>query len=240
MNQLTVMSASVSEQTMSSREIAEIVESRHDSVKRTIERLSTKGVVSFTPLVETLNQGAIEKAVTNYYVNKRDSYVVVAQLSPEFTARLVDRWQELEARQIFQLPDFTNPAEAARAWADEMEAKQIAILRAEKAEIQIQRDRPKVVFAENVKASSNSIDVTEAAKRLNVGRNKLYAWLRDQQVLTLKNLPRQCFIDSGKMEVETYSYQNGKEETMTTSKAMFTPKGFVWLEKQVRERFKAA
>jgi hypothetical protein len=27
---------------------------------------------------------------------KRDSIVVVAQLSPEFTARLVDRWQELE------------------------------------------------------------------------------------------------------------------------------------------------
>lgn len=28
---------------------------------------------------------------------KRDSIIVVAQLSPEFTARLVDRWQELEA-----------------------------------------------------------------------------------------------------------------------------------------------
>ena len=29
---------------------------------------------------------------------KRDSIIVVAQLSPEFTARLVDRWQELEAQ----------------------------------------------------------------------------------------------------------------------------------------------
>ncbi len=27
---------------------------------------------------------------------KRDSIIVVAQLSPEFTARLVDRWRELE------------------------------------------------------------------------------------------------------------------------------------------------
>lgn len=27
---------------------------------------------------------------------KRDSIIVVAQLSPEFTARLVDRWKELE------------------------------------------------------------------------------------------------------------------------------------------------
>lgn len=29
---------------------------------------------------------------------KRDSIVVVAQNCPEFTAALVDRWQELEAR----------------------------------------------------------------------------------------------------------------------------------------------
>ncbi|MDP1165211.1 phage regulatory protein/antirepressor Ant, partial [Klebsiella pneumoniae] len=29
---------------------------------------------------------------------KRDSIIVVAQLCPEFTARLVDRWQELEAQ----------------------------------------------------------------------------------------------------------------------------------------------
>ncbi|APF00651.1 hypothetical protein BG030_22860 [Pseudomonas putida] len=29
---------------------------------------------------------------------KRDSIIVVAQNSPEFTARLVDRWQELEQK----------------------------------------------------------------------------------------------------------------------------------------------
>ena len=44
--------------TMSSREISELVESRHDSVKRTIERLTEKGVVSFTPSVETSHEGA--------------------------------------------------------------------------------------------------------------------------------------------------------------------------------------
>jgi hypothetical protein len=34
--------------------------------------------------------------MTEYRFGKRDSYVIVAQLSPDFTARLVDRWQELE------------------------------------------------------------------------------------------------------------------------------------------------
>ena len=80
---------------MSSREIAELVDSRHDKVKQSIERLAEKGLISFTPAGENPGeQGG--RPGTVYLVNKRDSYVVVAQLSPEFTARLVDRWQELE------------------------------------------------------------------------------------------------------------------------------------------------
>jgi len=79
--------------TMSSREIAELVETRHDSVKRTMERLSESGLIRFTPLVETSHEGAGSRPVEVYQVDERDSYVVVARLSPEFTARLVDFWQ---------------------------------------------------------------------------------------------------------------------------------------------------
>jgi len=85
--------------TMSSREISELVESRHDSVKRSMETLMDSGLISFTQSVETSHDGPGARPVAVYLVNKRDSYVVVAQLSPAFTARLVDRWQELEARQ---------------------------------------------------------------------------------------------------------------------------------------------
>jgi hypothetical protein len=45
-----------------------------------------------------LQYTTLKARVYHYYeVNKRDSYVIVAQLCPEFTARLVDRWQELES-----------------------------------------------------------------------------------------------------------------------------------------------
>ncbi|MGV3000762.1 Rha family transcriptional regulator [Vibrio sp. E150_018] len=83
------------EMTMSSREIAEVVQLRHDNVKRTMETLRLKGLVSFTQTEE--KSGG--RPATVYHINKRDSYVVVAQLSPEFTAKLVDRWQELEQKQ---------------------------------------------------------------------------------------------------------------------------------------------
>ncbi|WP_431023795.1 Rha family transcriptional regulator [Halomonas sp. H5] len=105
------------EPTMSSREIAEVVESRHADVCRTVERLMAKGVIQgYAPMAYTHHQNG--QQYTEYHINKRDSYVVVAQLSPEFTARLVDRWQELEAQvaQPFQLPQ--TMAEALRLAAD--------------------------------------------------------------------------------------------------------------------------
>ncbi len=95
------------QKTMSSQEMADLTETRHDSVKRTMETLQNKGIISFTQTVENPdNKGGRPKIV--YHVNKRDSYVVVAQLSPEFTAKLVDRWQELEGNLPRQLLEFAS------------------------------------------------------------------------------------------------------------------------------------
>lgn len=90
--------------TMNSREIAELVGSRHDKVKQSIERLAARGVIVQPPLGDEPSVDSMGRPrITEVYVfsgekGKRDSIVVVAQLSPEFTARLVDRWQELEAK----------------------------------------------------------------------------------------------------------------------------------------------
>lgn len=92
--------------TMSSREIAELVESNHADVRRSIERLAAtvdgKGnpktpVITLPPLAEVSNSGPGPKTISVYLLCKRDSLIVVAQLCPEFTARIIDRWQELEA-----------------------------------------------------------------------------------------------------------------------------------------------
>lgn len=89
----------VNNPTMTSVEISELVGSRHDNVKRTIETLAESGVITFPQTEEKPTAG---RPVT-YFVfsgerGKRDSIIVVAQLSPQFTARLVDRWQELESK----------------------------------------------------------------------------------------------------------------------------------------------
>ncbi|OBU06972.1 Rha family transcriptional regulator [Morganella psychrotolerans] len=83
------------EATMSSREIADLVQSRHSDVMKSIERLMESGAIqgyAATPYTHEQNGQTYDE----YLVHKRDSYVIVAQLSPTFTAALVDRWQELE------------------------------------------------------------------------------------------------------------------------------------------------
>jgi phage regulator Rha-like protein len=103
--------------TMSSQQIADLVGSRHDKVKQSIERLAEREAIQLPPMGEVRNH--LGQAVSVYLVSKRDSFVVVAQLSPEFTAALVDRWQELEAQ--LGAPGYTVPrtrAEALRLAAD--------------------------------------------------------------------------------------------------------------------------
>ena len=117
-------------QTMSSREIADLVEKRHDNVKRTIETLINQGVIS-NPQIEDgekSGNGVTEKV---YMIGKRDSYVIVAQLSPEFTARLVDRLQELEAQTIapaFQIPTTLSGALRLAAEQAEIIEQQTALI----------------------------------------------------------------------------------------------------------------
>ncbi|BET62233.1 putative DNA-binding protein (Roi) [Yersinia pseudotuberculosis] len=87
---------------MTSLDIADLAKSRHADVKRSIGRLSDRGVIQLPPVakVEDKQSNSPNRFTDVYHFEgdqgKRDSIVVVAQLCPEFTARLVDRWRELE------------------------------------------------------------------------------------------------------------------------------------------------
>jgi anti-repressor protein len=211
--------------TMTSREIADLVESRHDSVKRTIERLAGAQAIARPPLVDGDKAGnnTVEKV---YQVGKRDSYVIVAQLSPQFTARLVDRWQELEQRAATALPDFTNPAEAARAWAAQYEAL-------EALESKVAADAPKVAFAEAVRAIDGACHIEKIAKTLGHGRNKFFKRLRVDGILLENNLPYQKYIDREYFTVvEQQPYTDSKGVTHATFTTMVTGAGQVFLAKR--------
>lgn len=155
---------------MSSREIAELTGKRHDNVMRTIETLRQKGVIALPHFEEVPNLGPGPQMVKQYQVCKRDSFVVVAQLSPEFTAALVDRWQELEQAIAAPAIPQTLP-EALRLAADLAEQNnQLRLVVTEQA--------PKVHALERIANASGSMCLTDAAKHLGVQRCKLIEWMR--------------------------------------------------------------
>lgn len=211
---LPIMNKNSSVLTMSSREIADLVESRHDSVKRTIERLQDKGLIKLTPMVEVKNH--LGQVVTEYQLIKRDTYVVVAQLSPEFTARLVDRWQELENQQMPQIPQTLS--EALRLAADQ--AEQI-----ERQNLLIEQQRPKVEFVQRYVEAGTTKSLRETAKILRVPERAMIDCLVDDGLLFRQSgnlLPYQKYHAKGLFDVKTGTTEHGHNYTQTrvTSKGI--------------------
>ena len=65
---------------------------------------------------------------------------------------------------------------------------------------QIAEMKRKVDFYNDVTGSTDTIDIAGVAKVLNVpnmGRNKLFAFLREKKILNNRNEPYQCFVDKG-------------------------------------------
>lgn len=91
------------------------------------------------------------------------------------------------------LPDFTDPAAAAVAWAEQYRARQ-------DLEARIEEDKPKVAFTEQVLASNVTLSPTETAKLIGYPPRKFGDYLRQiRAVWATKNLAMQWMLDKGLM-----------------------------------------
>ncbi|MGT2951631.1 oxidoreductase [Streptococcus cuniculi] len=105
-------------------------------------------------------------------------------------------------------------------------------------EAQIEADRPKVLFAEAVEASSTSILIGDFAKILrqkgyDIGQNRLFAWLRENGFLIRKrgesyNMPTKRSMDMKLFEVKerVHHEPNGSIRISKTTK--MTGKGQIY------------
>lgn len=89
--------ASGSTATMSSREIARLVDARHNDVVATIERLHGKGLLRSSRKTRKERTGG--RPVDVYDLTERDTHLIIAGYSDEHRAKVIDRWIELEAKQ---------------------------------------------------------------------------------------------------------------------------------------------
>ncbi|CBG89362.1 phage regulatory protein/antirepressor Ant [Citrobacter rodentium] len=201
--------------TMSSREIAALVQSKHGDVKRSAERLNAAGLLT-APLAQFdfEHNGNVYQ---EYRFNKRDSLVLVARLSPEFTAAVVDRWQELESTAL--IPQ-TLP-EALRLAADM--AEQNAQL-----SHKVQQDAPKVAFVNHYVESGGAKGLRETAKILNMPEKAMIDALVRDKVLFRQSgnlLPHALRQREGLFTVKTGTSDFGHAYTQTR----VTPRGVQWI-----------
>lgn len=209
MNQLlTITKENASTLTMSSREIAEITHKEHKNVLRVIRDLIEQNLVA---QIEPLKFEYRNQWFDYYELNKRDTFVVVARLSPEFTAAVVDRWQALENR---QKPTALIPQSFSEAL---MLAAQ---LQAEK-----ERNAPKVAFVDHYVEVGTSKSFRETAKILKIPERALVNRLVEDKYLYRQSgvlLPYQSAHTKDLFTVKTGTAEHGHNYTQTrvTSKGI--------------------
>ncbi|MFW6525915.1 Rha family transcriptional regulator [Acinetobacter baumannii] len=206
-----------SEQSMTSLEIAELCQKRHDNVKRLIENLINQQVIA-CPQIEVVQKEANSRAYNvEVYVftgeqGKLDSITVVAQLCPEFTAALVKRWYELENQNAVQLPQ--TFAEALQLAADQARQLELAA--------------PKVQYFDRVADTKNLLNASQVGKKVGMSAVKLNQYLADMGVYDRRIAGRtfaQWFIDKGYGEV--------KQTEQGYPQSKFTNKGEQWVIEQL-------
>lgn len=209
---------------MHSLEISELTGSRHDSVKRTIETMAAKGVIEFPQSVEIPT--ATKPASAYLFSNekgRRDSIIVVAQLCPEFTARIVDRWQELEVEKA--TPSFAIPATFSQALllaahqAEQIEKQQAALALA----------APKVAFVDSYVDATGLKGFREAAKLLKINEARFRDFLTAQKIMYRLGgewVAYQQHIDAGRFAIKA---GKSPQNNHAYSRCLFTPKGLQWV-----------
>lgn len=208
--------------TMTSREIADLVELRHDNVKRSIGKLVFDQIISHPQIEDGIKSAnGVTEAV--YILCKRDTYVIVAQLSPAFTARLVDRWQELESVQqalSFAIP--TTLSGALRLAAEQADT-------IETQARQLEAVKPHVEFVEKYVDSTGSKGFRQVCKLLNVNESDFRCFLMARNIMYRLGgewTPYQQHIDAGRFEVKAGT---SKVSDHAFNQARFTPKGISWV-----------
>lgn len=203
--------------TMSSREIAKMTGITHGEVKRLIGSLETTQRLS-QPVAVSLYERDGEMR-QEYFLNKRDSLQAIARLSPGFIPQALDVWQERE-RQT-QLPDFTNPAAAARAWAAEFERRQAV-------EQQLAQTAPKAAFFDRYMHVDDSLGFRQLCKMLKVKEPEFRQFLFERNIMYRANgtlTPQQHHMQAGYFTLRNSTGENQH----AFSQARFTAKGVKWI-----------
>ncbi len=134
------------------------------------------------------------------------------------------------------LPDFTNPAEAAKAWAAEYERAQIEEAKVKELEAQRQVMEPKASFYDQVMEAGNAVQVRIAAKTIGIGPKALWDYLQDKKWVYRVDgrlTARQDKLKQGLLDTKLTSFMHPDKGRVATTICLVTPKGLDRLQKEL-------
>ncbi|SBV91708.1 phage regulatory protein/antirepressor Ant [uncultured Dysgonomonas sp.] len=223
--------------------VAEKFGKRHDHVLRDIKNLidSTQNWGQlFVSTTYTDNSGKSNPM----YIMNRDGFTLLAmgftgKKALEFKLQYIEAFNKMESALInkFTLPQ--SFSEALRLAAEQAET-------IEKQQLQIETQKPKVLFADAVEMSDNSCLIGELAKILKqngveIGQNRLFEWMRYNGYLCtrgeLYNQPSQSAMELGLFELIKRTINNPDGSVRTTCTTKVTGKGQIYfVEKFLRKK----
>lgn len=174
-------------------------------------RLKQDGIVQTEGVSETTNQYGVtsEQSVTLTFINEQNLYKLIMR-SDKPQAEPFQDWvcgdvlptiRKIGSYSLnnpsYQISD---PIKRAEKWIEEEKERQRLALENKQQAEKIEEDRPKVEFFDDVADSKTAVELAVAAKTLNfvnVGRNNLFEFLRNNKVLLNNNTPYQKYIDCG-------------------------------------------
>lgn len=129
------------------------------------------------------------------------------------------------------------------SFSNEVKTAMVLDLRKQNQEMKLKLEeaKPMIAFAETVAASSDTIDMSEMAKLIckegiKIGRNRLFDFLRDNNILRHNNEPYQKYVDNGWFNVEEITKNTPYGDKLFV-KTMVTGKGQIKIVELVRSKY---
>ncbi len=213
---------------MSSTQLADLLGKEKSYVNREIKKMMQQKIDDAKITSSKDSRGY----VTDYHLPELESKMFVAKKDISYLEKITRFW--IERGKLAQLSNFNDPIACLN---DPATLRSLLLTNTEKVlslEETVQAQAPKVAALDRIATADGSMNITAAAKHLQVRPKDLFRWLSENKWIYRRNgnksyLAYQNRIQQGVLEHKITTYINGDGAEQIHEQARVTPKGLTKL-----------